>query len=129
MLEIVGLTRSWHGLQAGVASLNLAGGHAGYGPLLPGTFALPAPYAYRCPIRHCKGACDCSCLEAGFDLLDQQSVGTLQDVLFSFTPFCSAVPGKGWKGLFPVRPWVLTVVLQHGHFYDMLLVCRKERIM
>ena len=29
--EIVGLTRSWHGLQAGVASLNLAGGHAGYG--------------------------------------------------------------------------------------------------
>src|SRR5207302_6497065 len=81
--EIVGLTRSWHGLQAGVASLNLAGGHAGYGPLLPGTFALPAPYAYRCPIRHCKGACDCSCLEAGFDLLDQQSGGTLQDVLFS----------------------------------------------
>jgi len=83
LLEIVGLTRSWHGLQAGVASLNLAGGHAGYGPLLPGTFALPAPYAYRCPIRHCKGACDCSCLEAGFDLLDQQSGGTLQDVLFS----------------------------------------------
>ena len=75
--EIVGLTRSWHGLQAGVASLNLAGGHAGYGPLMPGTFALPAPYAYRCPIRHCNGACDCSCLEAGFDMLDQQSVGSL----------------------------------------------------
>jgi len=75
--EIVGLTRSWHGLQAGVASLNLAGGHAGYGPLMPGTFALPAPYAYRCPIRHCNGACDCSCLEAGFDMIDQQSVGSL----------------------------------------------------
>src|SRR6266700_3169815 len=40
--EIVGLTRSWHGLQAGVASLNLAGGHAGYGPMMPGTLALPA---------------------------------------------------------------------------------------
>ncbi len=79
--EIVGLTRSWHGLQAGVASLNLAGGHAGYGPLLPGTFALPAPYAYRCPIRHCNGACDCSCLEAGFDLIDQQSVGSLCAVI------------------------------------------------
>ena len=75
--EMVGLTRSWHGLQAGVASLNLAGGHAGYGPLLPGTFALPAPYAYRCPIRHRNGACDCSCLEAGFDMIDQQSVGSL----------------------------------------------------
>src|SRR6266702_3244086 len=41
--EMVGLTRSWHGLQAGVASLNLAGGHAGYGPIMPGTFTLPAP--------------------------------------------------------------------------------------
>src|SRR5438876_5576809 len=28
--EMVGLTRSWHGLQAGAASLNLAAGHAGY---------------------------------------------------------------------------------------------------
>src|SRR6266567_4750785 len=72
--EMVGLTRSWHGLQAGVASLNLAGGHAGYGPIMPGTFTLPAPYAYRCPIRHCSGVCDCSCLEAGFDVIDQQSV-------------------------------------------------------
>ena len=79
--EIVGLTRSWHGLQAGVASLNLAGGHAGYGPLMPGTLALPAPYAYRCPIRHCNGTCDCSCLEAGFDMIDQQSVGSLCAVI------------------------------------------------
>src|SRR5258708_2915119 len=78
---IVGLTRSWHGLQAGVASINLAGGHAGYGPLMPGTFALPAPYAYRCPIRHCNGTCDCSCLENGFDMIDQQSVGSLCAVI------------------------------------------------
>jgi 2,2-dialkylglycine decarboxylase (pyruvate) len=79
--EIVGLTRSWHGLQAGVASLNLAGGHAGYGPLVPGSLTLPAPYAYRCPIRHCNGTCDCSCLEAGFDVIDQQSVGSLSAVI------------------------------------------------
>jgi 2,2-dialkylglycine decarboxylase (pyruvate) len=79
--EIVGLTRSWHGLQAGVASVNLAGGHAGYGPLMPGSLALPAPYAYRCPIRHCNGTCDCSCLEAGFDMIDQQSVGSLCAVI------------------------------------------------
>ncbi len=79
--EIVGLTRSWHGLQAGTASLNLAGGHAGYGPLMPGSLTLPAPYAYRCPIRHCNGSCDSSCLEAGFDLIDQQSVGSLCAVI------------------------------------------------
>jgi 2,2-dialkylglycine decarboxylase (pyruvate) len=79
--EIVGLTRSWHGLQAGVASLNLAGGHAGYGPLMPGTLTLPAPYAYRCPIRHCNGTCDCTCLEAGFEVIDQQSVRSLAAVI------------------------------------------------
>src|SRR6266851_10458956 len=79
--EMVGLTRSWHGLQAGVASLNLAGGHAGYGPMMPGTLTLPAPYAYRCPIRHCQGSCDCSCLEAGFEVIDQQSVGSLCAVI------------------------------------------------
>src|SRR5436305_2742033 len=68
--EIVGLTRSWHGLQAGTASLNLAGGHAGYGSLMPGSLTLPAPYAYRCPIPHCNCTCDCFCLEDGFDLID-----------------------------------------------------------
>jgi 2,2-dialkylglycine decarboxylase (pyruvate) len=75
--EIVGLTRSFHGLLSGIASVNFSMAHAGYGPLLPGAFALPAPYAYRCPVRHCDGACDCTCLTAGFDLVDQQSVGSL----------------------------------------------------
>jgi 2,2-dialkylglycine decarboxylase (pyruvate) len=73
--EVASLTRSWHGLTGGAAAITLAGGRRGYGPPLPGAFALPAPYAYRCPIRHCDGDCDCSCLEAGFDLFDQASVG------------------------------------------------------
>jgi 2,2-dialkylglycine decarboxylase (pyruvate) len=75
--EVVGLTRSFHGLLAGIASVNFSMAHAGFGPLLPGSFALPAPYAYRCPVRHCDGACDCTCLETGFELVDQQSVGSL----------------------------------------------------
>jgi 2,2-dialkylglycine decarboxylase (pyruvate) len=79
--EVVGLTRSFHGLLAGIASVNFSMAHAGYGPLLPGSFALPAPYAYRCPLRHCDGSCDCTCLEAGFELVDQQSVGSLCAVL------------------------------------------------
>jgi 2,2-dialkylglycine decarboxylase (pyruvate) len=53
----------------------MTGGRRGYGPLVPGGFALPAPYEYRCPIRHCDNDCDCTCLEAGFDLFDQASVG------------------------------------------------------
>src|SRR6266508_2810821 len=74
--EVASLTRSWHGLTGGAAALTLAAGRRGYGPTLPGGFALPAPYAYRCPVRHCDGACDCTCLEAGFDLFDQASVGS-----------------------------------------------------
>src|SRR3954463_13138962 len=75
--EVVGLARSFHGLLAGTGSITYSMGHAGYGPLVPGSLAVPAPYAYRCPIRHCDGTCDCTCLEAGFELVDQQSVGSL----------------------------------------------------
>src|SRR4051812_28397969 len=80
--EVASLTRSWHGVTAGASALTLAGSaRRGYGPAIPGTFALPAPYEYRCPIKHCDGACDCTCLEAGFDLVDQQSVGSLAAVV------------------------------------------------
>jgi 2,2-dialkylglycine decarboxylase (pyruvate) len=96
--EIVGLTRSFHGLLSGIASVNFSMAHAGFGPLLPGSFALPAPYAYRCPVRHCDGACDCTCLETGFDLVDQQSVGALCAVVAE--PLLSAggiiVPPDGY---------------------------------
>src|SRR5437763_13537260 len=71
--EVVGLTRSWHGLQAGTGSLHLAGGHSGYGPLMPGSLTLPAPSAHPCPIRHCNGTCDWSRLAAGFDLRAPQA--------------------------------------------------------
>jgi 2,2-dialkylglycine decarboxylase (pyruvate) len=74
--EVASLTRSWHGLTGGAAALTLAAGRRGYGPTLPGSFALPAPYAYRCPVRACDGQCDCTCLEAGFELFDQASVGS-----------------------------------------------------
>jgi 2,2-dialkylglycine decarboxylase (pyruvate) len=75
--EVVGLTRSFHGLLSGIASVNFSMAHAGYGPVLPGSYAIPAPYAYRCPVRHCDRDCDCTCLEVGFELVDQQSVGSL----------------------------------------------------
>ena len=46
--EIVGLGQSFHGLTAGVASITYSVGHRGYGPQMPGSFALPSPYSYRC---------------------------------------------------------------------------------
>jgi 2,2-dialkylglycine decarboxylase (pyruvate) len=96
--EVAGLTRSFHGLLAGIASVNYSMAHQGYGPLLPGSFAIPAPYAYRCPVRHCDGACDCTCLEVGFELVDQASVGSL--CAFIAEPILSAggiiVPPDGY---------------------------------
>src|SRR6266516_2089571 len=63
------------------------------------------------------------------NLASRKKLAELCRTFFSpLTSFYSVVPGKGWEGRFPVRPCVFTVFLQHGHFYDMLLVCRKERI-
>ena len=96
--EVVGLTRSFHGLLGGTTSVTFSMARTGYGPLLPGAFAVPAPYAYRCPIRHCQGTCDCTCLEVGFELMDQQSVGSL--AAFIAEPVLSAggvvVPPDGY---------------------------------
>jgi 2,2-dialkylglycine decarboxylase (pyruvate) len=81
--EILGLDQSFHGLTAGVASVTYSVGHHGYGPQMPGTSALPAPYAYRCqtrpevPGRPGCGTCDLGCLERGFELFDAASAGSL----------------------------------------------------
>jgi 2,2-dialkylglycine decarboxylase (pyruvate) len=75
--EIVGLTGSWHGMTAGAASSTYVAAHQGYGPQMPGSLAIPAPNAYRCPIRHCQGQCDSTCLDVGFDMVDAQSTGAL----------------------------------------------------
>ncbi|MDY7102827.1 MAG: aspartate aminotransferase family protein [Actinomycetota bacterium] len=73
--EVLGFSRSWHGMTAGAASLTYSAGHKGYGPATPGTMALPTPDPYRCPIRHCRDACDQTCLQVGMELYDAQSVG------------------------------------------------------
>lgn len=86
--EVLGFTGSWHGMTSGAQSSTYAGARQGYGPMIPGTRALPAPYAYRCPIRHCKGTCDHTCLEVGMDLADRQSVGAPAAVIIE--PILSA---------------------------------------
>ncbi len=73
--EVVGLSASFHGLTGGAGAATYSVGRRGYGPGVPGNMAIPAPNAYRCPIRHCTDACDLACLEVGFELIDQQSTG------------------------------------------------------
>ena len=75
--EIVGFAGSWHGMTAGAQASTYSLTRRGYGPAIPGNLMLPAPYAYRCPIKHCQGSCDNSCLEVGMKMVDQQSVGAV----------------------------------------------------
>src|SRR5258707_8283182 len=79
--EVVGYTGSWHGMTSGAQSVNYVAGRQGYGPMMPGSLALPAPNAYHCPVRHCRDACDGTCLEVGFDMVDAQSTGSLAAVI------------------------------------------------
>ena len=75
--EVVGFTGAWHGMTSGALAVNYVAGRQGYGPTIPGALAIPAPNAYRCPIRHCQGRCDATCLDVGFDMVDAQSTGSL----------------------------------------------------
>jgi 2,2-dialkylglycine decarboxylase (pyruvate) len=73
--EIIGFSGSWHGMTAGAQSYTYSKTRKGYGPIIPGSLMIPAPYEYRCPIAHCKNSCDTTCLEVGMKMCDQQSVG------------------------------------------------------
>jgi len=79
--EGVGFTGSWHGMTSGALAVNYVAGRKGYGPMMPGSLALPAPNAYRCPVRHCRDACDGTCLAVGFDMVDALSTGSLAAVI------------------------------------------------
>ena len=45
--EIVGFAQSWHGMTGGAAAATYKAGRRGYGPVAAGSFAIPAPNAYR----------------------------------------------------------------------------------
>ncbi|MGK3199669.1 aspartate aminotransferase family protein [Amycolatopsis sp. MEPSY49] len=76
--EIVSFARSWHGMTQAAASATYSAGRKGYGPAVPGNFAIPAPNAYRPDFTDADGGLDWRRqLDFGFDLIDAQSVGSL----------------------------------------------------
>jgi 2,2-dialkylglycine decarboxylase (pyruvate) len=98
--EIVGYTGAWHGMTSGARSVNYVAGRQGYGPMMPGSLALPAPNCYRCPIRHCRNACDSTCLEVGFEMVDALSTGSLAAVIAEPVESCGGVivpPDGYWQ--------------------------------
>jgi 2,2-dialkylglycine decarboxylase (pyruvate) len=79
--EVVALQGSWHGMTSGAQSVNYVAGRKGYGPMMPGATMIPAPNAYHCPVRHCRTRCDMTCLDVGFELVDNAATGALAAVI------------------------------------------------
>ncbi len=75
--EIVSFSQSWHGMTSGARAATYSAGRRGYGPQIPGQFAIPAPNAYRSVFGDDWKAE----LDLGFDLVDRQSTGALAAVL------------------------------------------------
>ena len=96
--EVIGLGGSWHGVTGNAGSVSFASDRKGYGPGMPGTFAIPEPNAYRCPVKHCRDKCDRTCMTIGFELYDMQSAGAPAAIIAE--PVISAggiiVPPEGY---------------------------------
>jgi 2,2-dialkylglycine decarboxylase (pyruvate) len=79
--EVVGLGGSWHGVTGNAGGVSFASDRKGYGPGMPGTYVIPEPNAYRCPVQHCRDRCDRTCMKVGFELYDMQSTGARAAVI------------------------------------------------
>ncbi|HVC52534.1 MAG TPA: aspartate aminotransferase family protein [Stellaceae bacterium] len=88
---------SFHGLSDTARSLTFAGWRGGQDALASGSYALIAPYCYRCPLRQSFPACNYACLDASFELFDAQSTGrpaaVLTEPLFSAGGVIEPPPG------------------------------------
>ena len=74
--EVIALLRGYHGRTAGSQSYTSIsrGARAGYGPLLPGSAFIPAPYCYRCAFNETL-PCNLSCLSYAEDVIDRTTSG------------------------------------------------------
>ena len=76
--EMVGLSRSWHGVTGAASAATYSSSRRGYGPVQVGSFVLPAPDSYRSRFVGADATYDWrSELDFGFELVDRQSTGEL----------------------------------------------------
>jgi 2,2-dialkylglycine decarboxylase (pyruvate) len=95
--EIASPHISFHGLSDATRSVTFSGWHANHGHLPGGSYAIVAPYCYRCPLAQSFPACNFACLKTSFELLDAQSTGrpaaVITEPLFSAGGVVEPPPG------------------------------------
>ncbi len=95
--EIASPHISFHGLSDATRAVTFSGWHAGHGHLPGGTYAIIAPYCYRCPLAQSFPKCEFACLKTSFELLDAQSTGrpaaVITEPLFSAGGVIEPPPG------------------------------------
>lgn len=109
--EVVGFASSWHGMTGGAASATYKAGRRGYGPLAAGSFAIPAPNAFRPRFRGVGWQEE---LDDAFDLVDRQSTGNL--ACFIAEPVLSS------GGVIDLPPGYLAALKRKCAEREMLLV-------
>lgn len=109
--EIVGFAQSYHGSTGAAASATYSLGRRGQGPLMPGSFSIPAPNPYR---PRFSGVTWQQELDDSFDLLDRQSTGNLAAFI--------AEPVLSTGGIIDLPPGYLAALKKHCERRGMLLI-------
>ena len=113
--EIVAFSKSWHGMTGVAASATYSAGRKGYGPAAAGSFAIPAPNAFRPRFKHADGSLDWQTeLDDAFNLVDSQSTGNL--AAFIAEPILSS------GGMLPLPKGYLAALKQKCVERGMLLI-------
>lgn len=112
--EIVAFAESWHGMTGAASSATYSAGRKGYGPAAVGSFAIPAPHAYRPQwVRDGNHEWQAE-LNYAFALVDRQSNGSL--AAFIAEPILSS------GGIIDLPPGYLVALKRKCEERQMLLI-------
>ena len=110
--ELLALQQGFMGRTMGAVSLTgLSKDKKGIGPLLPGVHHIPAPYCYRCSIKHTYPECKLACVEYVEDLLEYATCGDVAAIVVE-----------------PILGDVGVIVPPDGYFGTLEKVCKRHDI-
>jgi len=110
--ELIGLQRGFVGRTMGAVSLTgLSKNKRKIGPLLPGVHHIPAPYCFRCSLKHTYPKCELACTEYVEDFLKYGTCGDVAAVFFE--------PILGDGGV---------IVPPNGYFEKLIEICKRHDI-